>query len=151
MAGKPTSTATYDDVNLLLRLYDLRREDRLRAARQWFVANFRASNLEEFSKLCPPGSEENTSFRMVISYWDMVASFITAGVLNAELFFESNRELLMVYLRSEPLLAPAREMFKDPLAWRNLELVGIQYRQWLESRAPGSVDAFIARVVSPPR
>ena len=51
--------ATYDDVNLILRLYDMRREEKMRAARTWFVANFRPKTMAGFNHLCPPGSEEN--------------------------------------------------------------------------------------------
>src|SRR6185369_9803203 len=91
-----TTKSTYDDVNLLLRLYDMRREDRLRQARAWFASKFRATSMEDFQKLCPPGSDENASFRQVTSYWEMVASFINQGVLNEQLFFENTREMLLV-------------------------------------------------------
>ena len=76
-----TAKCTYDDVNLLLRLYDMRREDRLRQARAWFAGKFRAATMDDFQKICPPGSDENASFLQVTSYWDMVASFMacTAG------------------------------------------------------------------------
>jgi hypothetical protein len=144
--AKFTPTATYDDVNLILRLYDMRREERLRKARSWFVANFNATTVEELQQLCPVGTEENASFRMVASYWDMVASFITSGVLNAELFFESNRELLLVYLRLEKLLPSYREGTKDPFQFKNLETVARQYIEWMNNRAQGSFEAFAGRV-----
>ena len=53
--SKVERPATYEDANLLLRLYELRREERLRNARDWFMKNFRASTMEEFQKLCPLG------------------------------------------------------------------------------------------------
>ena len=52
---------------------------------------------------------------MVISYWDMVASFVVTGVLNKELFFQSGRELLVVFERLKPVLPGIREAYKDPL------------------------------------
>jgi hypothetical protein len=88
--------ATYDDANLVLRLYDMRREERLRKARAWFSAHFKVKTFDELTKLAPSGSDENAYYRMVITYWDMAASFITSGVLDKELFFQSNRELLLV-------------------------------------------------------
>ncbi len=142
-------TATYDDVTLMLRLYELRREDRMRRARAWFTASFYPATLEELNTLCPPGSEENASFRMVATYWDMVASFITGGVLHQELFFESGRELLLVWIRVEPFLAGFREVFKDPHAFGNLEKVAAAYIDWLNQRAPGSYDAFRTRLGRP--
>ena len=90
---------TYDDANLILRLYEMRRDDRMREARQWYTASFRPKKWEDLATLVPGGSAENASYRMVISYWDMVASFIVTGVLNKELFFQSGRELLVVFER----------------------------------------------------
>jgi hypothetical protein len=98
------SRPTYDDANLILRLYDMRREERMRKARAWFTANFKVKTWEELQKLAPGGSDENASYRMVVTYWDMVGSFITSGVLNKELFFESGRELLLVWERMRDVL-----------------------------------------------
>src|SRR5271154_2860541 len=78
--------ATYDDVTLILRLYEMRREPTMRAARAWFSKSFKVKTLEEFDQLCPKGSETNAWARQVITYWDMVASFLNAGVLSDELF-----------------------------------------------------------------
>src|SRR5260221_5103695 len=100
--------ATYDDANLLLRLYELRREEKLRAARAWFIENFKVKTRADLMALCPAGSENSARMRMVTTYWDMVASFVTSGVLNAELCFVNNRELLVVWLRMEPILAETR-------------------------------------------
>lgn len=139
-------TATYDDVNLILRLYEMRREERLRKARAWFTSSLQVDSFEELMKVCPPGSEENASFRMVVSYWDMVASFITAGVLKSDIFFESNRELLLVWTRIAPLVPSLREAYKDPLAYSNLETVAKDYVQWMNNRSPGSYEAFAERI-----
>src|ERR1039458_8347840 len=107
------SKATYDDVNLILRLYDIRREEKLRAARLWFVMNFKPKTAAEYMKLIET-PEANAAFRQSVSYWDMVASFITSGVLNEELFFQSNRELLLFWLRLKPVVEAARKVNKDP-------------------------------------
>ncbi|MCS6953123.1 MAG: hypothetical protein RMK57_11485 [Bryobacterales bacterium] len=137
---------TYDDVNLILRLYELRREPKLREARRWFASSFRASSLEDFAALCPPGSEPEAFFRMVVSYWEMTASFISCGVLNKELFFQSGSELLLVWEKIRDLLPKARESFKDPFLLRNLELVAQEYIEWMNRRAPEAYAAFAARV-----
>jgi hypothetical protein len=91
--------ATYDDVKLIMRLYEMRRDEKLREARQWF-AKFNARTWAEKVELCPPGSEPDAYFRMVTTYWEMVASFITSGVLHQELFLQSGQELLFVWERS---------------------------------------------------
>src|SRR5437763_17211332 len=106
--------ATYDDANLVLRLYELRREEKMRKAREWFGQNYRANTMEEAMQIIPMGSETNAYFRMVVSYWEMAASFVTSGVLNQELFFESNGELLFVWERVKPILPAFRAMTKNP-------------------------------------
>ncbi|MCX6594525.1 MAG: hypothetical protein NTZ56_23680 [Acidobacteria bacterium] len=138
--------ATYDDANLLLRLYDLRREDKMRAARDWFVKNARFASMEEMQKVCPPGSQENAYYRQVVSYWDMTASFVTSGVLNAELFFQSNRELVLVWVRVEKLIPQVREAFNDPSAFRNLERVAKLYIEWMNAQGPDVYSAFVSRI-----
>ena len=146
MSFAPGGCATYDDVNLILRLYEMRREARLREARRWFVAHFRVKTLEEFHELCPAGSDTNESFRMVVSYWDMVGSFITAGVLQKELFFENSREMLLVWERLRDIVPAYRAANKDPLTWSNLEKVCAEYIVWLDKRGPEAYSAFSKRV-----
>ena len=137
---------TYDDVNLILRLYELRREDKMRKAREWFAKSFKVRTMAEFTSLCPPGSEENAYFRMVITYWEMVASFMTSGVLNQHLFFQSGRELLFAWERVRDLVPQAREANKDPLLYSNLETVAQSFISWMNSKAPESYVAFSNRV-----
>jgi hypothetical protein len=138
--------ATYDDVKLIMKLYDMRREERLRQARAWFAASFKAKTLEDFAALCPPGSEQSASFRMVVTYWEMVASFLTTGVLNAELFYQSGRELLFVWERLRDLLPLVREQHKDPHEYKNLEAAANGYIEWWTKQVPGAYEAFAKRV-----
>ena len=138
--------ATYDDVNLILRLYELRREEKFRKAREWFGWSFKAKTLDELYVLCPLGSDENAYYRMVSSYWEMVASFITSEVLNQELFFQSGKELLFVWERICSLVPQLRDAAKDPALFRNLEKVAHLYIQWMKNNAPDSYSAFSARV-----
>jgi hypothetical protein len=138
--------ATYDDVNLILRLYDMRREEKLREARAWFVANCRAESYAELMQKFPVGSADNAKYRMVISYWDMAASFIAGGVLKEDLFFESSREMLICYVRLGKIIPEIRHTNSDPFAFHNLEEVSKRYIAWLNNRAPGSYEAFAKRL-----
>jgi hypothetical protein len=141
-----TSRPTYDDANLILRLYDMRREERMRVARAWFTANFKPKSWDDLQKIAPGGSDENASYRMVVTYWDMVGSFITSGVLNKELFFESGREMLLVWERMRDILPLVREQYKDPQLWGHLEKVGNEYAAAFRSRSPEVYEAFLKRV-----
>lgn len=137
---------TYDDVKLIMKLYDLRREPRMREARKWFGSYFKAKTLEEFNALCPPGSEPNASYRMLTSYWEMVASFVTNGVLHQELFFEGNREFLFVWERIRDVVPELRKAFSNPIELKHLELISEAYIQWWSRQAPGAYEAFSKRV-----
>ena len=140
------SQATYDDANLLLRLYEMRREEKMREARAWFVANFKPKSMADIQELCPPGSENNARMRMVSTYWDMAASFVTAGVLNPDLFFANSREMLVVAIRMRAVLAEIRAAYKDSTYLANLEAVAQQYSDHLNKVSPGTLDAFVARI-----
>lgn len=140
------SRPTYDDANLILKLYEMRRDERMREARAWFTANFRPKKWEDLAALVPPGSTENASYRMVISYWDMVASFIVTGVLNKELFFQSGRELLLVFERMRVVLPGIREAYQDPSYMANLERVGADFAADMQSHNPDAYQAFVKRI-----
>jgi hypothetical protein len=117
-----TNQATYDDANLVLRLYELRREETLRKARQWF-ASFSPSNPEDVQKVSAFGTQENAYYRMVTTYWDMAAAFVTSGVLNQELFLQTNGELLFVWEKIRAGVEEARARMKNPDYLKNLETV----------------------------
>ncbi len=142
----PTIQASYDDANLILRLFELRRDEKLRQARDWFAQNFTATTLEDLQKIAPPGSKENAYVRMVIGYWEMAASFVTAGVLNQELFFQSNGECLVVWERIRELVPGFRAFTKNPHSWHNLEIVGNAYVKWTESQGPEAYAGFQALI-----
>ena len=112
--------ATYDDANLCLRLYELRREEVMRKARQYF-ASFSAKSPADMPAM---GTEENAYLRMVTSYWDMAASFVTSGVLNEEMFLQTNGELLFVWEKVRELVPQVRTTMKNPNYLKNLETVG---------------------------
>jgi hypothetical protein len=141
-AGRPS----YQDADLILRLYEMRREPRMREARRWFASHFKAKTMEEYNVTCPPGSEPNASFRMLTSYWEMAVSFVAMGVLNQELFFQSNREFLFVWERIRDVAPEYRKAVASPVEWKNLETVSAAYVQWWNQRAPGAYDAFVKRV-----
>jgi hypothetical protein len=135
------SQVSFDEVNLMLRLYELRREPKLRQARGWFTENFRPLTPEEMMQKYPQGSEENTYIRMVISYWEMVASIVNRGLINDELFFESNGEIWVVWDRMRTIVPTWRAAFKNPQLFSGIEETCKRLESWREKRAPGSTAA----------
>ncbi len=112
---------TYDDAHLVLKLYELRREEKLRAAREWFVAKFFPRSAADVAALYGVPGIENTYFRMVTSYWDMAASFVVRGVLNGDLLIDSGAEMLLVWAKLESFLPELRGKTVSPKVLSNLE------------------------------
>ena len=128
---------THDQANLLLRLYELRRDARMREAREWFIADFSASTLEELFKKYPPGSKENASYRMVVSYWDMYAGMVNRGLIDDEFFFENNGEAWVIWDKVKELALSQRKAMGNPTILKNLLEVGERFEAWRDKTAPG--------------
>jgi len=135
------SEVNHEQVNLMLRLYEERREPRLREARDWFGANFHVKTADDLMRVCPPGSQGNLYMRMVLGYWEMVASIVNRGLINEEFFFESNGEQWVVFEQVKPVLAAWRAMFSSPNFLANLEENAKRLEAWRERRNPGSNEA----------
>lgn len=132
---------THEQANLLLHLYELRREPRMREAREWYVGKFRPTSLDDVMRLAPPGSEENASMRMVISYWNMAASIVNRGLIDEEFFFENTGEQWAVWGRIRALVPAMRERSLNPHQYEHLEKHVDRFEAWREDRAPGSGEA----------
>ena len=138
--------ATYEDASLIMRLYEIRREEKLRKARDWFLREFKAASIQEIERKYPSGSEENAYYRMVLSYWEMAASFVVREIVHEELFFDSCGELLAVWEKIRPLIEEIRGTYKSPLVYRNLEKAAAKHIAWLQANAPGAYEAWQTRM-----
>jgi len=140
-------SADHFDAELLLRLYELRREEKLRRARQYMIEEFQADSVEDLGRRLPQGTEENTFFRMALSYWDMAASLVNHGLLKEDLFFENTGEFWLIWEKVRHLAPALREARKNPLAWKSLETLARKYEQWMATRAPEALDSLRKRFV----
>lgn len=139
--------ATYEDANLILRLYELRREEKLREARRWMGGAPRFTSRAQWLQFCPSGTQENAYFRMVTTYWDMAASFVANNILNRELFFRGNNmELLFVWIKIQDLLPEIRQTNKNTAYLASLEEVAKSFIAWLGETAPGAFEQFTENV-----
>lgn len=138
--------ATYEDAALIMRLYELRREEKLRKARDWFQHEFKASSVREIEEKYPYGSEENAYMRMVASYWEMAASFLVEEIVHEELFFTSGGEMLGVWEKLKPVAEELRKVFNNPLVYKNLEKAAAKHVAWLQQNAPGAYESMQARM-----
>lgn len=116
-----TPNATSADAQLILQLYDLRRESEMRKARN-FVFNFWPETAQDIITLFMNfGSQENAWLRQVGGYWEMAASLVNRGALSPDLFFDSNGEMFFVYAKFHPFLKELREAFQEPAIFSNVE------------------------------
>src|SRR5215470_14399398 len=109
-----------DEAGLILHLYDLRREEVMRTARNWYFAEFNPESMADFNKAL--FGEHSGHMRMVVSYWDMAAAFVNNGAISLQLFNDTNGEHFMVFGKIEPLLKDIRAAF-GPQFLVNLEKV----------------------------
>jgi hypothetical protein len=114
------SVPTYEDARLVLKLYELRREEKLRAARDWFGAKFFPQTAEDVTALT---GAENVSYRMVTTYWEMAASFVVRGILDADLFLDSGGEMIFVWAKLGDLVPQLRQNIGSEYLLKNVESV----------------------------
>lgn len=118
---------THADAQLILQLYDLRREAELRKARNWITGQFLPQSADEYLKVVSAfGTQENAWLRQVTTYWDMVAAIVLNGGLHEELFFApgvGSNEMLFIFAKVHPFLKEIREKMQSPMAFAVVEKI----------------------------
>ncbi len=120
-----------ESADLIMKLYDLRREATMREARSWFVTFFPESG-QDLIDVMP-----NPFYRMVVSYWDMAAGFVNRGAIDEAMFLDSNQEAMMVFSKIEPYVEEVRTYWNNPNYVKNLESLAM--------RQPDAKNAMAAR------
>jgi hypothetical protein len=139
------------DVMAILKLYDLRRDEQMRVARQWFFTAFAPESAMDIVALFRGGERASANFRMVTSYWDTAASLVLNGGIDEKMFLDANTEHVFIYAKIADFLPEVREIFREPDFLAHLEqlakrvpdfeakmesrkrLIGL----WTEKPAPG--------------
>lgn len=116
--------ATAADAELILRLYELRREETLRKARRFMVFDFQPKTLEELRAVSrDTTSEHNAAWRQVLSYWEMTSSLVLRGALDADLFLDSNGEGILIYAKFHHFHAETEKQSGNPFMKNTAELI----------------------------
>ena len=110
------------DAELLLRLYEIRRDPELRRARAWFLTDFKPQSSSEMNRYLSH-DEADRHFRMTISYWEMVATLVNHGTLNAALFFDHTGEDIVTWDRCQSWIADARADIRPTYLYQFEKLV----------------------------
>jgi hypothetical protein len=108
----------HEEAGLILRLYELRREETMRKARDWFFLEFHPKSMADIQNAL--FSEHSGHMRMVLTYWEMAATLVNHGAIGLDFFLDANGEQIGVFAKIEPFLAEARAMF-GPQYLVNLE------------------------------
>jgi len=142
--GSADAAFRQKSAELLLRLYEMRREHSLRAARDWWVMKFHPASARDV--LGTWVGRDSAPYRMVTTYWEMAASFVTLGAIDAEMFHAANTEHLAIYAKLQPFLPELRVLARYPDYLTHLEQV-VTGLSGLESKLM-PIKAFLARRAS---
>jgi hypothetical protein len=135
------SKSSVEQAELMLRLFEMRRDPEMRRARHHVMHDFKPTSWEEIHYLS--GEDGDRWFRMVTSYWEMVASMVNRGILDEDLFFDTQGEGLFVWLRVKEVVPEGRKHLRPTWLW-NLEQMAIRQQAWRERSYVG-VDKAIAK------
>ena len=124
-----------EHADLLLRLYELRRDPEMRRARSYMISEFAASSWDEIRPHYLTGDETDRHFRMVTSYWEMVAAFVNRGLLDEDLFFDTHGEDVVLWRKIAPVVEGARAHIRPTWLW-NLERMAKRHLAWREATYP---------------
>ena len=103
-----------DSVMAILKLYELRRDPEMRAARQWYFSEFAPTSAMDIAALYRGGERASANFRMVVSYWDTACSLVLNGGIDRKMFLDANTEHVFVYAKIADHLPAVREIFREP-------------------------------------
>jgi len=132
---------THEQAQLHLQVYDLRREAKLRQARDWFFKNYHVQKFEDVMRIAAPGTEGGALAMMVISYWEQACALLNYGLLHEDLFFETSGEFFGVWERIKPIVPEARERFVNKQFLAQIEKAAKRFEAWTERRSPGHIAA----------
>jgi hypothetical protein len=132
----PAKKATPADAQVLMQLYDLRREPEMRKARNWWLSDFWPNTADDFIAVAMNmGTQENNWLRQVGGYWGMAASFVLSGAVNQELFLQPAicGEMFFIFAKVYPFITELRQKLDDPEVFANIEKV-VKSTKWGRDR-----------------
>jgi hypothetical protein len=103
-----------EDVMAILKLYELRRDEQMRTARQWYFTDFAPKSAMDIIALFQGGERASANFRMITSYWDTAASLVLNGGIDQKMFLDANTEHVFIYAKIADFLPEVREIFREP-------------------------------------
>jgi len=116
--------ATAADAELILKLYELRQEETLRKARRFMVFDFNPKTVEELRVVSrDTKSENNPHWRQAMSFWEMAASMVLRGAIDADLFLDSSVEGILIYAKFHHFHAATEKQSGSPFMGQTAALI----------------------------
>lgn len=116
--------ANVSDAELILKLYELRTDEKMRAARDFVISQFKPAGFDDVAAVQRDfGGPQNSHWRQVLSYWEMVAGFILHDVLDPELFLDTNNEPFFIYAKFTPYLEQWAQTFGQPFMRQTAKMI----------------------------
>jgi hypothetical protein len=132
---------THEQAQLHLQVYEMRREAKLRQARDWYFKNYFVESFDDSMRIATPGTENGALAMMVLSYWEQACALLNYGLLHEDLFFETSGEFFGVWELVKPTIAQGREKFANKQFLAHMEKAAQRYEAWIERRSPGHLAA----------
>jgi len=132
---------THEQAQLHLQVYEMRREAKLRQARDWYFKNYIVESFDDSMRIAAPGTENGALAMMVLSYWEQACALLNYGLLHEDLFFETSGEFFGVWEPVKPTIPQGREKFANKQFLAHLEKAAQRYETWIERRSPGHLAA----------
>ena len=115
------------DAELILKLYELRRDPELRKARHWFVSQYDPKGPQDLAGLLLSGPKSSAYYRMVTSYWDMCGALVLNGGVDEAMFLSTSGEMLMIFAKLQPFIEETRKAIGRPEYLKHLETVALRF------------------------
>ncbi|HKA22585.1 MAG TPA: hypothetical protein VKN18_30200 [Blastocatellia bacterium] len=142
----------HQDASLILKLYELRREEGIRCARKWYFTEFNPQDAEDIAKIFLSGHDGSAYYRMITSFWDMTASLVNNGGIDEKMFLDANGEHVAVFCKIEPFIEDVRKLTgmpnyldqletlvkKTPNAKERLERMRGLFNRWVKVAQQGA-------------
>ena len=112
--GRATQGNSMQQAELILKLYELRREAVMREARSYVGGDFLPASASEFVEIVSAGGKHTGYVLQVYGYWDMVAAFVQHGALEEGLVYDTCQEMYFQYAKIQPYLMEFRNRMNLP-------------------------------------
>jgi hypothetical protein len=118
------SRSSVEQAELILHLYELRRETVMRQARSYVGGGqFQPRSAEDLIDAIRKGDQNTAYILQVFGYWDMLCGFVLHGALAEGLVYDTCQEMYFQWAKIQPYIKTFRSEMKLPEWMQSIEKV----------------------------